>query len=322
MRDGRFAGRRGAGRRAGAPAGVADGVAHLRIENRVLPAGPTIIDEVANAALFYGMMAALPSRYGDVSGQLPFEKAHANFLNAARYGLDATLDWLGGKQVDAKTLLLDELIPVAREGLCGLEVPAAERERYLGTIEARVQSGQTGSQWLLETFAQNRDREPHQVWCDAVNAMLEAQVAGRPVHEWEPVAACRSVTRRPDVAAVMTRDLFTVRPDDVVDLAAGVMDWKHIRHIPVEGEDDRVVGLLTARELIDIRLSGSGSDADPTAVGEVMRTDYLQVPPETSIDRAVELVLASDTGCLLVVADGTLLGIVTERDLLAAKAQS
>jgi CBS domain-containing protein len=120
----------------------------------------------------------------------------------------------------------------------------------------------------------------------------------------------------------MTRDLFTLKPDDVVDLAASMMEWKHIRHIPVESEAGELVGLITARELIGIGISHAAPDNDPPAVATVMRTSYLEVTPDTAIDRAVDLVLASDTGCLLVVADGTLLGIVTERDLLAAKAQS
>ncbi len=302
--------------------GVANGVAHLRIENRVLPSGPSIIDEVANAALFYGMMTALPSRYGDVSEQLPFAKAHANFLNAARYGLEAQLDWLGGKQVDTRTLLLEELIPAAYQGLDQLDVPSADSERYLGIIEARVQSGQTGSRWLLNTFAHNRDREPHRVWCDAVDAMLAEQAAGLPVHEWEIPRESRAAAAQPDVAALMTRDLFTLQADDVVDLAASMLDWKHIRHIPVESEDGRPVGLITARELIGIGISDTDSGDDPPAVGSVMRTDFLAVAADTPIDRAIELVLSSDTGCLLVVSDGRLVGIVTERDLLAGTAQS
>ena len=97
--------------------GCSGGISHLRIENRALPAGPTILDEVANAALFYGMMVALPGTYGDGASRLPFEAAKSNFLAAAQHGLHAEFDWLDGRHVSARELLLDELIPSARVGL-------------------------------------------------------------------------------------------------------------------------------------------------------------------------------------------------------------
>lgn len=301
--------------------GVADGVAHLRIENRVLPAGPSIIDEIANAALFYGAMAALPDVYGDVSGRLPFEDAKLNFLAAARLGLGAEFSWLDGRQVDARTLLLDELIPAAREGLASVGVPADQIERYLGVAEARVETGQTGSSWLLDTFRAHRNREPAAVWRDAVSAMLEQQALGHPVHEWRLADVAQDqAPPEPAVGELMTRDLFTLRPDDVIDLASSVMDWKHIRHIPVESETGELLGVLTARELLKATRRQKEDD-EQNAVRALMRRDLVSVTPETSVSEALGLLLESDLGCLMVVAHGQLIGIVTERDLLAAAAR-
>jgi CBS domain-containing protein/gamma-glutamyl:cysteine ligase YbdK (ATP-grasp superfamily) len=303
--------------------GATNGVAHLRIENRVLPAGPTVIDEVANAALLYGMMAALPRSYGNVAKRLPFSDAKVNFLSAARLGLAAEFNWLDGRQIDARSLLLEELLPAARQGLESVGVPDAQIERYLGVIDARVRSGQTGSNWLLSTFQAHRGREPSAVWRDAVAAMLEQQKSGRAVHEWELAPRMeRLPATEPNVASIMTTDLFTLRPDDVVDLAISVMEWKHIRHIPVESDNGELFGVLTARDLLHVYQAYSDR-ADPLwdAVRTLMRTDIVKVEPETGLRQALALMLESDLGCLLVVARGRLIGIVTERDLVRAASE-
>ncbi len=304
--------------------GVHDGVAHLRIENRVLPSGPTVVDEVANAALLYGMMAGLREPYADLAERMPFDDARANFLNAARQGLDAQFRWLDGREFDAWTLLLDELIPAARRGLADVEVPEGDIDRYLGIMEARVETGRTGAAWLLNAFRESPDCEPEAIWHDAVAAMLREQESGRPVHEWDtPRGNGPPPDGEPSVAAIMTTDLFTLRPDDVVDLAISVMEWKHIRHIPVEGEDGELYGVLTARDLLRASQVSRGSgnnEADPLsgAVRKLMRTDIVRVEPGMSLREAMDAMLDSDLGCLLVVSGKRLTGIVTERDLMRA----
>src|SRR5207237_5304305 len=85
--------------------GVTDGVAHLRIENRALPAGPTIVDEVANAAFFAGLMLSLPQEYGDIARRMSFDDAKSNFFRAARHGLDAQFNWIDGKSHTAASLV-------------------------------------------------------------------------------------------------------------------------------------------------------------------------------------------------------------------------
>jgi hypothetical protein len=132
---------------------VTDGKPHLRIENRVLPGGPTVLDEVANAALFYGLMVRLDDQYGDVSERVFFTDAKNNLLSAARRGLHGRFQWLDGRHVVARDLLMQELIPAAREGLVQLGVAGKDVERYIGVIEQRVQSDRTGARWLLQNLA-------------------------------------------------------------------------------------------------------------------------------------------------------------------------
>ncbi len=297
--------------------GVAGGIPHLRIENRVLPGGPTVLDEVANAALFYGLMLGLDGAYGDIRKRISFADAKANFLAAAVLGLQCEFEWLDGHRVGAQNLLVHELLPAARSGLESVNVPSEEIARYLGVIEARVSSGRTGAQWLLDAVAGVPTEERQEQCAAAVRTMLDRQHSNTPVHAWEAIETKRAkhASSPRTLAEIMTRDVFTVSPTDVIDLATSVMDWKHIRHVPVEDRDGRVVGLLTARDLINLEPQhGDGA----ASVEALMNTSPPTASPDLSILEGMRQLTSSDSGCLLIVQDGALVGIVTERDLLMA----
>ncbi len=299
--------------------GITDGKPHLRIENRALPAGPTVIDQVANAALFYGLMQQLDDEYGEVSQRLAFDNAKTNFLSAAQHGLDAELVWLDGRRVGARALLLDDLIPAARAGLSTLQLRGEEIDRYLDVMQARCESGRTGARWLLDLLdtadAGNRDA----ICRDAVATMRKQQQADDPVHRWDTAAANPGATGTgaDTVGEIMSTDLFTVRPDDVIDLATSVMQWKHVRHIPVESASGELVGLLSTRELLQLPAQDL---QNPVAVATIMQHDPPTVSPDMPLQTAIDQMLHNDSGCLLVVARGQLAGIVTERDLLRVTA--
>jgi hypothetical protein len=157
-----------------------DGTPHLRIEQRVLPAGPTIADMLANTALYFGLARFLASLSLPPEADFDFDKARSNFYAAAQYGLKAKLAWLDGSEVDARSLLLEEILPMARHGLKTLDVDAEDIEHYLGILRARIRSGQTGAAW------QRAYRERHGTDnLHLVAAYLERQRSGAPVHEWE-----------------------------------------------------------------------------------------------------------------------------------------
>jgi len=156
-----------------------DGIPHLRIEHRVIPAGPTIVDAIANAALYFGLIQVLMAMPEPVEQQLPFATARDNFYLAARHGLDAHVTWLEGERSTVRTLLLDRLLPLARRGLGMLEIDQADIDKYLGIVEARVAGGQTGTAWQRGYVARHGDD---------MGAMTAAyrlhQDDGLPVHEW------------------------------------------------------------------------------------------------------------------------------------------
>ncbi|MDQ2921957.1 MAG: hypothetical protein M3R52_10155, partial [Acidobacteriota bacterium] len=167
--------------------GVADGVAHLRIENRALPSGPTVEDEIANAAFFVGLMLAGPGEYGEIAKRLSFDEAKTNFFAAARHGLSAQFTWLDGKSCSATSLILNQLLPLARAGLKQANVDSIDIDKYLGVVEERVRSGQTGSQWMLKSLAAlDNIHESNDVRARVLTSnILARQKEGKPVHNWK-----------------------------------------------------------------------------------------------------------------------------------------
>jgi CBS domain-containing protein/gamma-glutamyl:cysteine ligase YbdK (ATP-grasp superfamily) len=304
--------------------GVAKGIAHLRIENRALPSGPTVLDEMANTAFFAGLMLSLPNEYGDVSKIMSFDDAKENFFTAARHGLNAQFNWIDGKTYAASALVLDHLVPLARQGLKQAEVLSADIDRYLGVIEGRVRSGQTGAQWMIKSFQAATD-QPREVRNRLIaEEILMRQQEGEPIHRW-PILEMRESDEWSQsyqtVGQFMSTDLFTVRPDDLIDLAASVMTWRHIRHVPVEDDDGRLVGLVSHRALLKLLNHGASDKPAPVTVREIMTPDPLTVCSTTPTLEAVEIMRLNRVGCLPVLDDGHLVGIVTSYDFLDASAK-
>jgi CBS domain-containing protein/gamma-glutamyl:cysteine ligase YbdK (ATP-grasp superfamily) len=299
--------------------GVHNGKAHLRIENRALPSGPTLVDEIANTAFFAGLMLALPEEYGDVAKRMAFDEAKGNFFRAARHGLDAQFNWVDGETYSASALILDHLLPLARAGLKSAKVAAEDADKYLDIIEERARERQTGARWILHSFdalagVPNELRQRR-----LAATMLEYQKNERPVHKW-PTA---KITAGDDwengyrtIGQFMTTDLFTVRPDDLIDLAASLMDWRHIRHVPVEDDRGRLVGLITHRNLL--HLVSNGMRKENVTVRDVMVPNPVTVSSLTPTLDAIQTMRERRIGCLPVVDADQLVGIITSYDFLEA----
>jgi len=305
--------------------GVTDGVAHLRIENRALPSGPTIVDEIANAAFFAGLMIAVPQEYGEIAGRMPFENAKSNFFRAARHGLDCLFTWLDGNVWTASSLIQDCLLPLARQGLESVQVAHKDIEKYLSVIEARVSTRQTGSNWILQSYAAMKSSAPKDV-CNRrlTAAMLKCQQTEQPIHLWPKLEASEGADWENGYRTVgqfMSTDLFTVQPDDLIDLAASVMDWRHIRHVPVEDGSGHLVGLVSHRALLRLLVNGSETDRSLKTVRDVMITDPVTVSPSTPTLEAMESMRSNRVGCLPVIENDQLVGIVTSYDFLEASAK-
>ncbi|MFI9554225.1 glutamate--cysteine ligase [Nonomuraea endophytica] len=162
---------------------VVGGTPHLRVENRVLPAGPTVLDVAANAAFYYGLMAVLPYAERPIWSQMSFAAAEDNLNTAARHGIDARLYWPGAGEVPAVELILRRLLPMAYEGLERWGVDKAVAERLLGVIEGRCLTGRTGATWQVEKVeAIGGDR--HEALRRMTLEYIERMHTNEPVHTW------------------------------------------------------------------------------------------------------------------------------------------
>jgi CBS domain-containing protein len=299
--------------------GITGGKPHLRIENRVLPAGPTPLDEVANAAFWYGLVSGLLDQTPSVTERINFESARNNFALAARYGLQAPIDWLDGVTLPAAELVRAHLLPLARHGLEQWGCDGGDIDRYLGVIEARVSRGRTGARWMLDSLeAMGADGTRPERLGALTGAMALRQQEGGPVHEWTPAELNEGggwTHNYLRVEQFMSTDLFTVHADESVQTVAQLMDWERIRHILVEDADSRLTGLVSMRQVL------RAITKDPAAVAtqpiaDIMRTKIMTVAPETRTIEAIRLMAENRIGCLPVLKAEKLVGIVTESDFL------
>jgi hypothetical protein len=166
---------------------IMNGRPHLRVENRVLPSGPTVIDMLANAAFYFGLVRELAEADRPVWSQLTFSAAEENFHRAARRGIASTIYWPRLGEIKVTDLVLERLLPWAYSGLDRFGVTPVWRDRLLGIIEQRCVTGRNGAVWQTEMVragerGRGLDRDA------ALHAMLqrygELQRTNEPVHTW------------------------------------------------------------------------------------------------------------------------------------------
>ncbi|HMT06520.1 MAG TPA: CBS domain-containing protein [Pyrinomonadaceae bacterium] len=300
--------------------GIVDGKPGLRIEARYLPAGPSVVDEMANAAFLLGLMMELPEEFGDISKKMSFDDAKNSFYNVARYGLGGQVRGLDGKSRRVGTLILEELLPRARKGLEHVGIASFDGDRLLDIVEKRVSAETSGAKWMLDSLATMDPKAKLNVRMRSLTSeMKKNQELGSPLHEW-PLASIPTSSEWIDnyktVEQFMAVDLFTVRSEDILDLAANLMHWRHVRHVPVEDDAGRLLGIVSHRDLIRLLASGKIDRAKPIIVRDVMITEMITIEPETSTLEALRIMREHNIGCLPVVKDGFLVGLVTAYDFL------
>lgn len=156
-----------------------DGSPHIRIEHRAIPSGPTVVDMIANSAVYFGAMTELLYAGANLEQRLPFETAMRNFYAAARYGLDAEATWIDNKNTSMRELCLNQILPLAQAGLKRLGFEESAASQWLDIVRERVETGRTGSWWQRQ-WASRHGRD----FNGLVLAYLENQRRGKPVHLW------------------------------------------------------------------------------------------------------------------------------------------
>ena len=206
-------------------------------------------------AFWLGLMSALTHKYADIT-QGDRVRAREDELRRRRAPRARRALHLarrrGGARADADRRQARCRSPP--RGSTAVGVAAADRDRYLGVIERRVRSGRTGSRWMLFSLAAMKD---HGTQGERLNALTMATIArqraARPVADWEPARLDEGGGWKHNYLKVeqyMTTDLYTVHPDEPVDLVAKLMEWHRIRHVPVEDHEHRLVGLVSYRSLL------------------------------------------------------------------------
>jgi len=299
-----------------------NGKPHLRIENRIIPSGPTVLDEVANAALWIGLMHGNEENMKDVTERFDFDDAKNNFFAACRYGINSYFHWIDGEKVNATDLLAEKLIPMARNGLEKANVDAKDIERYMGVIEQRVNKRVTGSTWMLASFNQLIKTSGREEAATAITAKISNQQRDNtPIHEWE-LASLEDVKNWSPhslkVEEFMTTDIFTAHPGDIVEFLADILEWNKIRHLPIENKHGKLVGVVSSRMLLrHYQEVLKEPKIRSTTAKDIMKTDPITISPDDSIIEAIRRMEDNKIGCLPVVKNNKLVGIVTEADFLS-----
>ncbi len=288
---------------------------HFRIECRYLPAGPTPIDEIANFAFWIGLMRAMPEDWNSQFMNYDFQLVKNNFLKAARYGLDSIFNWFG-ETIPAKYLILDQLLPMAANGLRKSNVDEKDIDKYLGIIEKRVQSERTGSRWMTSSYRiLQRKCKRSQSLRELTARSIEYQTFNIPVHNWEIPSSCISTLASLDhklVDEVMTTDMFCVRDDHEISFATSILSWQPFHHLPVENHEGDLVGMITDGLLKRHRESGN---QELLQVKDIMIKDLVSLTTQDSVSRATEIMDSNDMSGLPVTFNNKLVGIVTRNDL-------
>lgn len=156
-----------------------DGTPHFRMEQRVVSAGPTIADSMANAAFYYGLVTFLATHEVPPHKRTQFFTARDNFYAAAQHGMNAKIRWDHVDDLPIDRLICETFLPMAAEGLRALEIAETDIDKYLGIIDERAASRQNGARWQREYVAK------HKVdMTDLLSTYLVHQQSDIPVHRW------------------------------------------------------------------------------------------------------------------------------------------
>lgn len=295
--------------------GVFNGVPHLRIENRYLPSGPTVQDEIANFAFWVGLMSNPPDKFRGNWNQIDFNEVKENFYKAAMWGIQSGMVW-DGKLMSARRLILDTLIPMARQGLEKKGINPSDIDSNLEIIRARTENYSTGSRWIVNSYRKLRENLGREESTVALTAIMHyRKLTGKPVHEWgvAKTEEAEKLEMQYDIVSnIMATDLVTVTENDIAELVLKVMEWRHIRHLPVEDNQGKLKGIITKNRLVRY-LNNPEKDSLATAA-DVMDTNPITIGPNDDIKYAMLLMIDKGVSCLPVVEKDELIGIITDKD--------
>jgi CBS domain-containing protein len=294
--------------------GVGNGKPHLRIENRYIPSGPSILDEMANFAFWVGLMSGRPKKYDNMSKVMDFKDAKSNFIKAARTGKNSILIW-DDKEYTIKELIKNVMLPIAHSGLTKVGVAKADIKRLLAIIEERL-TGITGAQWIISNYRKMRETETIDNSLRLVTkATYKNQKTNKTVSEWAPIDESESLKHSSNqIGQIMSTRVLTAIDTDLAAMATSIMQWKNIHHVPVQNKAGELCGLLTWTHVQNLK---EGSTNKSILVKDIMAKDVISITASKSIKEAIVIMKEKEIGCLPVIQEKELVGIVTTKDVIA-----
>jgi len=298
-----------------------NGHPHLRIENRVMPAGPSVPDMMANAVFWLGAMKGMAKNYEDITKKIDFSALRDNFGRAARFGLEADFTWMKGKKIHATDLIRKELIPLAEEGLKSCKVSRTDASKYMGIIKERVKKKTNGAIWMLNSYSSllKQKVSKDEVLTTLTACIMKNQKKNLPIHKWKKAELMQLGEYKPlelKVSEFMQTDLFTVEKNDIIELVGELMDWRNLRYVAVEDAEGNLDGLITSRMITRHLLKQAEGTGKTTTVAEIMTTNPKTIGPGANIMTAMNLMRKHKIGALPVVKNKVLVGMITETDFL------
>ena len=295
--------------------GVHNNSAHLRIENRYIPAGPSVKDEIANALLWVGVMQGMTNGHKEIWNKMSFHDAKSNFINAARTGLNSYFKWFN-KGYSAKRLLEEVLIPIAKKGLQKSNVDENDINYYLGIIQQRINKNITGSSWIRSNKRILRKRlSKYETNVILTEHIYKNQDKNLPISQWKTIdVEFNNIDKKYDKAyKIMSSNLYVVHENDYLKLAKKIMEWKKIHHIPVVNNQNRVVGVINSDCINSLDFE---EDKNQHLVSkDVMNLSYKIVNPETTFNSINNTISKSENSCVIVIDKEEMVGIITQNDI-------
>lgn len=296
--------------------GISNNKPHFRIENRYMPSGPTVKDEIANAMFWIGLMQGMPKEYEKIWNLIPFKDARGNFIKAARTGIDSYFNWFG-EGISAKKLVSTKLIPIAKEGLLKSNINEEDISEYLNIIERRVNNNQTGSKWIVNNYRTLRkELSKDEANIVITSAIYNRQMEENPVCDWDNVRIKEGfgiANLYDKIRKVMTTEIFVVNEEDPIELIKSIMNWKNIHHMPVVNKANKIVGVLTKKMINDSLVKQSKTTL--LSAKEVMEDVKIKVGPNTTIETVQNIMEFHKIDFLPIIENEELIGIFTKNDL-------
>ena len=295
--------------------GVHKNVAHLRIENRYIPSGPSIKDEIANALFWVGVMQGMPDEYKNIWKKMSFTDAKSNFVNAARTGINTYFNWFG-EGYSAKELAIKVLLPMSKKGLEKSNVSSKDIAYYLDIIEQRIEKNITGSKWISRNKRSlNKITSKYETNVLLAHHTYKNQQLNIPIHQWKNIElTVTDIKKRFDkLYKVMSTEVFVVNENDLIELVFKIMEWKSIHHVPVVDRCNKIVGLIDKEQLRNYDFSKEKNKM--IIAKKIMKKTFISCSPEGLVSEAKQQMEQLNSSCVLIMEADEFLGVFTNNDV-------